>query len=92
VDAWAGSIFVVCANCRRATADPSREQWRFYPDDDDVIRGFCPPCWATQFPLVRSRRMPAISCPECDGQLHPQPQGGWVCEDHGMIFVPNLTT
>jgi hypothetical protein len=29
-------------------------------------------------------------CPECASGLDPQPQGGWLCGEHGLVVIPAL--
>jgi DNA-directed RNA polymerase subunit RPC12/RpoP len=87
---WAGMLFDRCANCGRATIDPLGDGWRYYADAEGDPHGFCARCVAREFGARPPEATPVAVCPTCDDTLHPQPRGGWVCVEHGMIVAPKV--
>jgi hypothetical protein len=87
---WQGLFLVRCATCARATLDAAGNGWRFYADREEVLHAFCPICADASFGRARASSPPIAVCPECDRGLHPQPQGGWTCEHHGLVVAPKL--
>jgi hypothetical protein len=89
--AWAGLIFVCCASCGRLTLDAEGNGWRFYEARDVRLHGFCRRCAEEERASARASPPPVAVCPLCDGVLEPQPQGGWVCREHGVTVVSKIT-
>ena len=87
---WPGSFFVRCANCPKATVEPTSQGWRLYGDQDGTLHAFCPGCAEAEFGDARPEPFPVALCPQCDARLDPQPLGGWVCGEHGIVVAPNL--
>ena len=87
---WPGSFFVRCAICLSSTVEPIQSDWRLYADRDATLHAFCPRCAEYEFGDAPPEPFPVAMCPECDGRLEPQPLGGWVCVNHGLVVVPNL--
>jgi hypothetical protein len=86
---WHGSFFACCSCCRRASFDPHGDGWHFHEDEDELL-AFCPSCARTELGATWSSPPPLAVCPACHGRLEPQPVGGWVCEDHGLVVAPRL--
>jgi hypothetical protein len=87
---WLGLIFERCTHCDRITLNARADGWRWYEDVDGVVHAFCWSCSLSEFNLAPSASPPVPVCPSCDSELDPQPRGGWVCGDHGLIVAPNV--
>jgi len=87
---WRGLVLERCTNCDRITIDAQADRWRYHEDLQGDVHAFCHGCAASEFGPAPSAAPPSLVCPFCDGELHAQPRGGWVCEDHGLIVAPKI--
>jgi hypothetical protein len=87
---WSGLIFERCTHCTRLSVNAQAEGWRWYEDVDGVLHPFCLRCAESEFDLAPSSPPPVCVCPLCEGTLQPQPRGGWLCREHGLIVAPKV--
>jgi hypothetical protein len=51
------AVSVCCSECRRMSADPDAEGWRYFSDGVGELLPYCPACAEREFGLPRWHRV-----------------------------------